>query len=353
MGLDARPGQGIEVPHTVTVADDAVHLPSRPGGIAPRVARRAVKWLVELQSGAATDATLGGLQQWRAQHPDHERAWRHIEAVHGQLKSVAAASAIAHAALAPPRSARRRAGVKALAVLLFAGGGAWLAQRETAPWHEWLADARTGVGERRTMQLADGSTVVLNTGTAIRVQMGATERRLRLVEGEIAVTTGHAGDFAALPFVVETAHGEVRPLGTRFSVHVRDGSSRVAVFEGAVAIQPHDGGGQAPVLRAGAQARFTRSVVVLQGAVQESDIAWTDGMLVAGGMRLADFLAELARHRPGRIDCDPAVAEQRVSGSYPLADTDRILDILQSTLAVQVRYFTRYWVRVLPRQAGI
>lgn len=69
-------------------------------------------------------------------------------------------------------------------------------------------------------------------------------------------------------------------------------------------------------------------------------------------MRLADFLTELARHRPGRIDCDPAVAEQRVSGSYPLVDTDRILEILQSTLPVRVLYFTRYWVRVIPRSTG-
>ncbi|WCN00464.1 FecR family protein [Acidovorax sp. GBBC 1281] len=320
--------------------------------MSPQVARQAVEWLVDLQSGSATNATRRGLNDWRQQHPDHDRAWRHIEAVNGRLESVSAASVLAHAALASPRSLRRRTGVKALAVLLFAGSGTWLVHREATPWQQWLADERTGVGERRTVRLADGSMVALNTGTALSVQMGSTERRLRLVSGEVAVTTGHEGAFAGLPFVVETAHGELRPLGTKFSVHLQDGSSRVAVYEGAVAIQPHDADGQALTLRAGEQTRLTRDSIRRPVAAQESDIAWMDGMLLAGGMRLADFLTELARHRPGRIDCDPAVAEQRVSGSYPLVDTDRILEVLQSTLPVRVLYFTRYWVRVIPRSTG-
>ena len=38
-----------------------------------------------------------------------------------------------------------------------------------------------------------------------------------------------------------------------------------------------------------------------------------------------------------------------ISGSYPLDDSERILDLLQISLPVKVRRFTRYWVSVEAR----
>ncbi len=328
--------------------------------IPPSVARRAVEWLVDLQSDDAADPDgvkrRQALQRWLAQHPDHERAWQRIEAVNGQvfgtLRSVASpvASAIAHATLTPPRSPKRREAIHTLAVLLFAGGAALLAEN-SAPWREWVADERAGVGTRRTVTLADGTTVALNTDSAINVRFTATERRVRLVGGEILVITGKDTGMGGTgrPFIVETAQGELQPLGTRFAVRQQADASRVDVFEGAVSIRPHDGqAGQARTLRAGEQARFTRSAIGEFAQANDGDTAWIDGMLVASGMRLQDFLAELGRHRPGRLSCDAAIAGLRVSGSYPLADTDRILDTLRTTLPVEIHFLTRYWVTVQP-----
>ncbi|MDE9396360.1 hypothetical protein NB860_030325, partial [Pseudomonas aeruginosa] len=78
--------------------------------------------------------------------------------------------------------------------------------------------------------------------------------------------------------------------------------------------------------------------------------AWTDGMLVAAGMRLDEFLAEVARYRPGRLGCDPRIGGLRISGSYPLDDSERILATLPAVLPVEVRRVTRYWVGVHPRE---
>ena len=329
----------------------------RPNDIPPHVARRAVEWLVELQSGDADTTTRQGLQHWMGLHPDHERAWQHIEAVNGQLRSVASpmASVIAHATLAPRRSVKRREVIKTLAVLLFAGGTTWMT-KDSTPWREWTADEHTGVGERRTVTLADGTTVTLNTASAINIRFSAAERRVQLVSGEILVSTGKDGGHngseisngLSRPFLIETAQGELQPLGTRFVVRQQAGASRVDVFEGAVDIRPHDGAGAPRILRAGEQTNFTRNAITEPTAINDIDAAWIDGMLIASGMRLADFLAELSRHRPGRLRCDPAIAELRISGSYPLADTDRILDALPTTLPVEIHFLTRYWVTVRP-----
>ncbi len=125
-------------------------------------------------------------------------------------------------------------------------------------------------------------------------------------------------------------------------------TSRLDVFEGAVRIRPFDVPDLAPVIHAGERARFTRAGVSAVEAVGENDAAWVDGLIVASSMRLADFLAELDRYRPGHVRCDPAVADLRLSGTFPLADTDRVLETLDSTLPVELAFITRYWVTVRP-----
>jgi len=72
-------------------------------------------------------------------------------------------------------------------------------------------------------------------------------------------------------------------------------------------------------------------------------------MLVAAHMRLQDFLAELGRYRRGQLNCDPKVAELLISGTYPIDDSERILSLLEISLPVRVRRFTRYWVTVEAR----
>jgi len=77
--------------------------------------------------------------------------------------------------------------------------------------------------------------------------------------------------------------------------------------------------------------------------------AWVQGALYADNMRLDDFIDELGRHRPGRLACDPAVAGLRISGSFPLGDTDRILAAVERALPVQAQRYTRYWVTLRAR----
>ena len=71
-------------------------------------------------------------------------------------------------------------------------------------------------------------------------------------------------------------------------------------------------------------------------------------MLVASDMRLDRFIDELRRYRPGLITLAPEVAGLRLSGVFPLADTDRILQSLVQVLPVRIHVPVRYWVRIGP-----
>jgi transmembrane sensor len=88
---------------------------------------------------------------------------------------------------------------------------------------------------------------------------------------------------------------------------------------------------------------------MLHASLDAGSGAWADGMLVAAHMRLADFLAELGRYRRGQLNCDPKVADLLISGTYPVDDSERVLDLLAVSLPVRIKRFTRYWVTVEAR----
>lgn len=308
------------------------------------VADQAVQWLIELQSEDLPPHILEQWRRWRAQHPDHDRAWLRIESVNGSLRGLAAPlqSALAHATLTPKRSARRRQAIKALAALIFTGAGAWLVQDQT-PWRQWAAQHRTRVGQRDTLLLDDGTQLVMNTDSAVDVVFGPTERRVRLIGGEILATTARDPMPTARTFLIETAEGEVRALGTRYAVRQLAGATLVSVYEAAVEIRPREASERRMVVHAGQQVRFTRKGIETPGHAEESDSAWTQGMIVARGLRLADFLAELSRYSPDPISCDPAVAGLRISGAYPLSDIGRVLDTISALFSLEVQRITRFW----------
>ncbi|MFF7708890.1 FecR domain-containing protein [Pseudomonas sp. NPDC007930] len=315
--------------------------------VSPAVAERAVEWMVELQTPPVAPATLAQWQQWRAQSPEHERAWQRIEAFGERFSALAEHAHIAQATLstaAAPDLARRRA-LKALAALLSLGAGAW-AGRDSTIWQNASADYHSAVGEQRQLTLADGTRVLMNTDTAIGVRFEADRRVLRLLRGEVQVRTGH--DLMARPLLAHTTEGYISTLGSRFLLRQAAGYSRVAVAEGNLTLRV---AAHPPLtLNAGQQVMFTASELGPPRALSDADLAWTDRIIMANGQRLEDFLAEVSRYRPGHLGCASAVANIRVAGTYPLADTDKILQTLGATLNLRVRSFTPYWVTLEAKQ---
>lgn len=312
------------------------------------VLREAAQWLVRLHSGRAGEADRAACEAWRHADPAHERAWQRAERLSQKLGAVPASVGVP--VLARQARGNRRAALRALAVLTTAVPTAWLGWR-LAPWDSWTSDHATATGERREVQLADGSRVLLDTGSAIDVRIDDTQRTVRLRTGAIRVST--AAD--ARPFIVHTVQGRLRALGTRFIVRQdnegHESASpdvRLAVTEGAVEVTLRGASVPATIVPAGQQ-----TVLGTQGAsalvtVSPESQAWTQGVLYAENMRLADFCAELSRYRPGLLHCSPEVANLRISGAFQLRDTDYVLSMVATTLPVQVLTRTRWWVTVLP-----
>lgn len=315
--------------------------------IDPAIIKEAIVWLVTLQSGVANEAERRACRIWREADFRHEQAWKRLNTLGEDLRSNGnrVAPPLLRSVLRSTDGNTRRMVLRSLVGLGFIGGGAMVVRKQAA-WQIATADHQTSAGEQHNIALKDGARVMLNTATAIDVNFDNNLRQIVLIRGEIMVTT--AKDHAGRPFEVATDNGIVRPVGTRFTVrhNVVDSPSTtaVAVMEGAVNVASTSG--DAVRVNAGEQTRFTANAVLSPFALDDTLTAWTDGVLVVERMRLADFINELDRYRKGVTRCDTEVADLLVSGSFPLHNTDAVLDLLTETLPLEIRHMTRYWTTI-------
>jgi transmembrane sensor len=91
----------------------------------------------------------------------------------------------------------------------------------------------TALGEQRSIQFEDGSTVELNSRTKIRVKYSKQERDVELIEGQALFHVAHD---TARPFIVAVGTTRVRAVGTQFDVYKKSNGTIVTVMEGRVAV---------------------------------------------------------------------------------------------------------------------
>jgi len=298
----------------------------------------ATTWFVRITSGVASGEERRHFRTWLDADPAHREAYAQAEALWVEL-----------AALPDPRPSRQgsrrrvvmwRGALLAASLLLAVACGLWGA----GGYDRLRADYATGVGEMRQVTLADGSLVHLNTDTALAVEFGEQRRVVRLFRGEafFAVAANKQR-----PFEVVSDGIVARAVGTAYAVQNEASVMTVAVAEGQVAVEPPPGKaasgrtvtlGPGDVLRYAADGeavRFTADV--------DAVTAWRQGKLVFANRPLRSVVAELDRYRPGRIVLlSSAIADERFSGVVSLADTDRALAAIESTLPVEILHITAY-----------
>ena len=299
----------------------------------------AARWYARLQSGVATDRDRREWHVWLNADPAHRQAWQRMTAVGEQMASVP--GALASPALRGADRSRRQV-LRSVVMLASAGSLGWLGWRSETT-QNLFADLRTTVGERREFRLADGSSLLLNTDTSVNLRFDGRQRVLELLWGEILVST--AVDRSQRPFKVVTAHGEVLALGTRFIVQSQNQGAEVEVLEKAVEVSAH-GADRKVRLEAGQRLNFNARELGPVGRTDASTGAWQQGSIIAIDRPLAALLADLSRYRTGVLRCDPRITDLKVSGAFPIDNTDRALAALESGFSLRVSRYSRYWVTV-------
>jgi len=314
---------------------------------------QAAEWFAVLRSGAVKEDERGRWRDWLARDAGNRRAWDRVEAI---SQGVAIAREAPHAAGSALQAAdqlrKRRKLVKTLVLTAATAGVGWQVARQDdvrATIAALGASHRTGVGESLEVALADGSRVWLNTDTAVDARFDAAQRLLVLHKGELLIETHPDTQQPPRPFIVHSAHGAMRALGTRFAVRQFDTHTRLGVAQGRVEVIPFADHAARRVIGAVQEVRFSHGDMSTTGALPATRLAWTQGMLIAEDLPLEQFLAELSRYRLGHLGCDPAIAGLRVVGAFPVRDTGQALAMLEAALPVRASFVLPWWVTVKAR----
>jgi transmembrane sensor len=190
--------------------------------------------------------------------------------------------------------------------------------------------------------LEDGSRLVVNSNSLIRVEMSGEERRVQVLAGEGLFDV--AKD-RARPFVVVAGRDRVEAVGTRFSVWRRSRGTRVVVREGVVKLQstvPGSANGISAELSAGSIADITAGGLRVRNlALSDIDalLDWRSGYVTFIDATLDEAAEELNRHNARKIIiADPAVAALQVGGRFRASSPDRFASVVEQSFGVRVEY---------------
>ncbi|MDE1146585.1 MAG: FecR domain-containing protein [Azospirillaceae bacterium] len=303
-----------------------------------RALDQAVDWLIRLAE-APTDATLRArCDQWRTEAPENEAAWHHANRVSGLIGR----HGTGQVAPFPPVRQRSRWALPAGAAV-----AACLVLALLAPTlvRYLAADQRTGVGERRVIALADGSTVTLAPQSAIRIDFSPTGRRVTLLAGEGYFAVAHD---PARPFQVVAGGMTTSDIGTAFDVVRQGQGGAVAVREGAVSVR-YDGAPDARELHAGDWLAMDGATVADGRRPPETVGGWTRGTLAVIDRPLAEVVAALRPYYSGLILLsDERLAGQSVTGSFDLTDPEGAVRALVRPHGAEVRRITPWLLVISP-----
>ncbi|QSA96012.1 FecR domain-containing protein [Methylococcus sp. EFPC2] len=298
-----------------------------------RLARRqALAWLTRLHSGHVGPQERAAFQRWLAEDEAHWREYGRARKLWNGLGELATgagnelAEARAFHACSRPWARALAAGISFLSLTLMAGGAIW--------GNAHTERLQTAWGERRHLELADGSSVELNGDTDLRVVWLADRRLFHLIRGEAVFRVRH-GDPRS--FDVYAGAGRVRDIGTAFAVQRRNDRIDVLVQEGAVEV----GSGRETPRRLLADQRLTLAdsgALSPVAAIDAADaLAWMQGKLVFRNLSLGDVLAQICRyHRVEFTFADPRLADRKVSGVFRIESLPSLLSSLETALSLKV-----------------
>lgn len=303
----------------------------------------AIAWFVRLRDEQASEADRAAFTAWRKADPAHERAWHELEAIWGALdqRSSAKIAVPAAAASAPRRRPLTPWRSLAVAAMLLLAVTASLRLQPPG----LFADHRTGIGERRTIALADGSRVELGPGSAVDIEIDGARRAVRLVSGEAFFSVARDEN---RPFVVSAGQGEIAVLGTAFDVKIAP-SERVSVVVTESKVAVSAGGGAAVRVSAGQEVSYDgRGVSPVRAADLDTAQAWRQDQIVFHDAPLDTVLSELSRYRRGHVQLlGGELGKRRVTAVFDAKRPDTALETIARNLDLRLLRATGYFVALV------
>ena len=217
----------------------------------------------------------------------------------------------------------------------------------------------TAVGQQQTIYLDDGSEVQLNTNSQIDINYSDNYRDIHLLQGEAHFIVAKN---KRRPFRVAAGRGQVRAIGTAFSVYLNRDDIEVTLIEGRVALQsrqPDQGAnpqavnqppqelaqltaGQAAVITAvdsnsSDSPSLAASIKAVNPQEMSRRMSWRKGFVTFKGTPLDQVITEVGRYSQTTIELtDPAMAGLQIGGQFRVGEIEAILESLEKNFGLNV-----------------
>jgi transmembrane sensor len=333
----------------------------------------AAHWVARLDRGDVSPDEAALFETWKAQSVHHARAAERLSGLWAEMSVLAdlsqhsapAARPVTDwlAALLPTRAQPwPMAGIAAALVLSVVS--VWTITQ--SPITDPVARYTTQVGEQRTINLADGSSIQLNTDSLVEVLYRPGGRDLRLMKGEAFFDV--APD-PARPFSVYTDNGVVRAVGTAFVVRLDGPKVEVTVTKGTVELAGFNAPPKAtdlglskniarqPLSLVSANNGRIEKAVLAQNVVTHVAMAppdaarglsWRQGMLIFAGDPLAAVVKDVTRYTDIEIEiADPKLDALKVGGYFKVGEVEPMLEALVQGFGVRVERVSAKHVRLI------
>jgi len=326
----------------------------------------ASEWFVDFRSGDVGPAERQRFAEWLTRSPEHVRAYVELAAIWNEgprfvgdsqldearmLEGARAQANViplgpARSTQEPPRAVEKLTARKPGVIFAVAACLAATAVGVGLYSHSLRGFYSTEVGEQRSVTLADGSQVDLNTQTRLRVMSDARQRRVELLEGQALF---HVAKDSSRPFVVLSGATQVRAVGTEFVVYRKAEGTTVSVLEGRVAVtaQPTQALAPAPALAGMGELLLAagEQAVAVHGTAVKSDhpdlnaqTAWTQHQLVFDSVPLIEVAREFNRYNHRRLVIESQdLYNFHITGTFSSSDPTSLLHFLQTRPGIVIR----------------
>ena len=284
--------------------------------------REAAEWHERLGARSVTTETIREFFDWR-KSPANADAYRRVELIWTESRKLAGRPEITEALndamsrrlrkTSEDQPTRRLLGLAAIgaAAALVIGGWTWWQGRSTFT---------TGVGEQWVVQLADGSSVRLDTDSRVRVRFSDGQRLVDLERGQAMFSVAHD---AQRPFVVAAGDARVTAIGTVFDVQRQSAGVSVTLVSGAVDVTRLSGPERPLRLAAGQEARVTPAGTASRSVDVPTATSWTEGRIVFRDTPMNEAVAEVNRYLTAKVVLEAKdLATVPVNGVFKTGDRD-------------------------------
>ena len=329
-----------------------------------KIHSEASEWLAKLDRGLSADERVA-LQQWLVENKENRETLFNMAGLWDQMDSLSRLSDLFPDVSRERRTAWRYGLAVATALLVLGVAVFWglpeytdrlgsgsphvMADRSQTPPGAFDDIYETSIGEHSSVNLPDGTEVVLNTNSHIRVNYTDTARFILLSRGEAHFSVAEDND---RPLTVHAGNRFILAVGTAFNVEIsRDKIVEIIVTEGKVLIveqtAPVSRGipvdiikisQDAPVVSEGEAAILDSTDARIRKIAPEEvavDLSWREGNLIFQGETLEEAIHEISRYTSVEFEIlDDRIRAVRVAGLFKAGDINGLLLTLQENFQI-------------------